>query len=40
MKTFADSHTRDFYVTGRSRRFPCFRFVDGDAYQVEIADYH
>ena len=92
IKTFADSHTRDLYATGRSRRFPpdiakratrkleyidlatrlddlkvppgnrlhalerdrkgqysiavndqwrvCFRFVDGDAYDVEIADYH
>jgi toxin HigB-1 len=92
IKTFADSHTRELYATGRSRRFPpdiarratrkleyidlaarlddlrvppgnrlhqlesdrrgqysiavndqwriCFRFVDGDAYDVEIADYH
>jgi proteic killer suppression protein len=92
IKTFADSHTRELYATGRSKRFPpviarratrkleyidlathlddlkvppgnrlhelerdrkgqysiavndqwrvCFRFVDGDAYDVEIADYH
>jgi proteic killer suppression protein len=92
IKTFADSHTRELYATGRSRRFPpdiakramrkleyidlaarlddlkvppgnrlhelererkgqysiavndqwrvCFRFVDGDAYDGEIADYH
>ena len=92
IKTFADRHTRELYVTGKSRRFPpdvakrakrkleyidlasrlddlkvppgnrlhalvrdragqhaisindqwriCFRFVDGDAYDVEIADYH
>ena len=92
IKTFADRHTKELYVTGKSRRFPpdvanrakrkleyidlasrlddlkvppgnrlhalvrdragqhaisindqwriCFRFVDGDAYDVEIADYH
>jgi toxin HigB-1 len=92
IKTFADSHTRDLYDTGRSRRLPqqiwrrairklayldiastledlktppsnrlhqlqqdrpgqhsisvndqwriCFRWVDGDAYDVEITDYH
>lgn len=92
IKTFADSHTRELYATGRSKRFPpdiarratrkleyidlatrlddlkvppgnrlhklehdrngqysiavndqwrvCFRFIDGDAYDVEIADYH
>jgi toxin HigB-1 len=92
IRTFADSHTRELYATGRSRRFPpdiarrairkleyidlatclddlkvppgnrlhalerdrkgqfaiaineqwriCFRFVDKDAYDVEIADYH
>lgn len=92
IKTFADKHTHDFYVTGKSRRLPadllkramrrleyvdlaskledlkvppsnrlhalkddregqysisindqwriCFRFKDGDAYDVEITDYH
>jgi proteic killer suppression protein len=92
IKTFADRHTKELYVTGKSRRFPpdvakrakrkleyvdlasrlddlkvppgnrlhalerdragqhaisindqwrvCFRFVDGDAYDVEIAEYH
>jgi len=92
IKTFADSHTRDLYVTGKSRRFPpeiarralrkleyidlaiglddlkvppsnrlheltrdrkgqfsisgndqwriCFRFADGDAFDVELTDYH
>ena len=92
IRTFADSHTRELYATGRSKRFPpdiarratrkleyidlatrlddlkvppgnrlhklerdrngqysiavndqwrvCFRFIDGDAYDVEIADYH
>lgn len=92
IKTFADKHTQEFFVTGRSKRFPpdlakrvkrkldyinlatgiddlrvppsnrlhgleadrqgqysiavndqwriCFRFVDGDAYDVELTDYH
>jgi proteic killer suppression protein len=92
IKTFADRHTRDLYVQGKSKRFPpdiakrsarkleyvdlatglddlrvppgnrlhelegdrkgqhsisvndqwriCFRFVDGDAYDVEVTDYH
>jgi proteic killer suppression protein len=92
IKTFADGHTRDLYVTGKSRRFPteimrralrkleyvdlatglqdlkvppgnrlhelsgdregqfsisvndqwriCFRFEDGDAFDVELTDYH
>lgn len=92
IKTFADKHTQEIYVTGRSRRLPpditrrarrkleyvdiasrledlksppgnklhrlereregqhairindqwrvCFRFVDGDAFEVEITDYH
>lgn len=92
IKTFADKHTEEFYVTGTSRRLPpdiarralrkltaldaahrvedlrvppgnrlhvldghragqhsvsvndqwrvCFRFEDGDAYDVEICDYH
>jgi toxin HigB-1 len=92
VKTFADRHTLELYVTGKSKRFPadlakrakrkleyidlaaylddlkvppgnrlhalereragqhaiaindqwriCFRFVDGDAYDVEITDYH
>jgi toxin HigB-1 len=92
IRTFADRHTQELYVTGRSRRFPpeiarratlkleyidlatglddlkippsnrlhalererkgqysisindqwriCFRFVDGDAYEVEVTDYH
>jgi len=91
IKTFADRHIRQLYVTGRSKRFPaaiatrvtrkleyvdlatclddlrvppgnrlhelerdrrgqyaiavndqwriCFRFVDGDAYEVEVTDY-
>jgi proteic killer suppression protein len=90
--TFADRHTQELYVTGKSRRFPrdiarratrkleyidlatrlddlkvppgnrlhalardrkgqhsiavndqwriCFRFADGDAYDVELTDYH
>jgi proteic killer suppression protein len=92
IKTFADKHTQELYVTGKSKRFPseivkraarkleyidlatqlddlkvptgnrlhaleadrkgqysisvndqwriCFRFVDGDAYEVEVCDYH
>ena len=92
IKTFADRHTHELYVTGKSKRLPaniwksakrrleyldiatglddlkalhsnrfhalgkdrkgefaiainlqwriCFRFVDGDAYDVEITDYH
>jgi proteic killer suppression protein len=92
IKTFADKHTEDFWVTGKLRRLPpdiarralrkltaldaapqleslrvppgnrlhaleggrtgqhsisvndqwriCFRFEDGDAYDVEICDYH
>ena len=92
IKTFADRHTRDLYVKGRSKRFPsditrrairkleyvdlatgledlkvppsnrlhelererkgqfsisvndqwriCFRFEDGDAFDVELTDYH
>ena len=92
IKTFADRHTQELYVTGKSKRFPaditkraarkleyvdlatqlddlkvppgnrlhaldgnrrgqhsisindqwriCFRFADGDAYDVEICDYH
>jgi toxin HigB-1 len=92
IKTFADRHTQEIYVTGTSRRIPpelaaravrkleyidlavrledlkvppgnrlhalqrdrrgqhaiaindqyriCFCFVDGDAYDVEITDYH
>jgi toxin HigB-1 len=92
IKTFADRHTEELYVTGKSKRFPpdigrrasrkleyldlatglddlkaplsnrlhelgrdrkgqysisindqwriCFRFVDGDAYDVEVTDYH
>ena len=92
IKTFADGHTRDLYMTGRSRRFPadivrrarrkleyidmatglqdlrvppsnrlhelsgdrkgqfsisvndqwrtCFRFENGDAFNVELTDYH
>ncbi len=92
IKTFADKHTQQFYVTGTSKSFPpdllkravrrleyldfatclddlrvppsnrlhelggdrkvqhsisvndqwriCFRFINGDAYDVEIADYH
>ncbi len=92
IKTFADKHTYEFYVTGRSKRLPadllkramrrleyvnlaatlddlkvppsnrlhalegdregqysisindqwriCFRFKGGDAYDVEITDYH
>jgi len=92
IKTFRDRHTRDLYVTGKSKKLPadlsrramrrleyidlaqqltdlrvppsnrlhalkadrrgqysisindqwriCFRFVDGDAYDVEITDYH
>jgi toxin HigB-1 len=92
IKTFADRHTRDLYVQGKSKRFPpeitrrairkleyvnlatglddlkvppsnrlhelererngqfsisvndqrriCFRFVDGDVFDVELTDYH
>lgn len=92
IKTFADRHTQQLYVLGRSRRFPpdivrravrrleyldlattlddlkvppsnrlnalerdragqysisvndqwriCFHFIDGDAYDVELIDYH
>jgi len=92
IKTFADKHTRDLFVTGKSKRLPldlakravrrleyvdiatslqdlkvppsnrlhalkadragqysisvndqwriCFRFFDGDAYDVELTDYH
>jgi proteic killer suppression protein len=92
IKTFADRHTRDLYVQGKSKRFPpeiarravrkleyldlatglddlkvppsnrlhelerersgqfsisvndqwriCFRFADGDAFDVELTDYH
>jgi proteic killer suppression protein len=92
IKTFADKHTQEIYVTGRSKRLPpdilrramrkleyvdlaarledlatppgnrlhrlereragqhairindqwrvCFRFLDGDAYDVEVTDYH
>jgi toxin HigB-1 len=92
IKTFADKHTHDLYMTGRSQRFPsdvvrralrklayidaavklddlrvspsnrlhglaghrkgqysisvndqwhiCFRYIDGDAYGVELTDYH
>lgn len=92
IKTFADKHTQDLYINGKTKRFQadiwkralrklqyldaaailddlkvppgnrlheldrdragqysisindqwriCFRFNDGDAYDVEIADYH
>lgn len=92
IKTFADRHTQELYLTGKSKRLPpdiwtrakrrleylniaialddlkalpnnrfhvlerdregqftiainlqwriCFRFVDSDAYDVEITDYH
>ena len=92
IKTFADKHTRDFFLTGKSKRLQpdllrrakrrmeyidlstciedlkvppsnclhalkgkrkgqysisindqwriCFKFIDGDAYDVEITDYH
>ncbi len=92
IKTFADRHTQNLYLTGKSKRLPshlpknvvrrleyidnatciedlwippsnhlhalsgnregqyaisvndqwriCFRFEDGDAYEVEITDYH
>ena len=92
IKTFADKHTRELYISGKSKRLPgdilkralrrleyldyatciedfrvppsnkleklggdrlgqysirindqwriCFRFVDADAYDVEIIDYH
>lgn len=92
IRTFADRHTQELYVTGRSKRFPpdivrrairkleyvdlasglddlkalpsnrlheleaerkgefaisvndqwriCFRFINGDAYDVELTDYH
>jgi proteic killer suppression protein len=78
IKTFADKHTRELFITSKSRRIQsdllrravlkvppsnrlhalkgdregqfaisindqwriCFRFQDGDAYDVEITDYH
>ena len=49
IKTFADKRTRDLCLHGSAKRFPpditdqwriCFRFVDGDAYDVEVCDYH
>ena len=92
IKTFADKHTQELYLTGKSKRFPpdiakratrkleyldlaiglndlkvppsnqlhelerdrkgqfsisvndqwriCFHFVNGDAYDVELTDYH
>lgn len=92
IKTFADKHTQELYLTGKSKRFPseitkrakrkleyvnlatclddlqvpsgnrlhelkqnrkiffsvsvndqwriCFQFIDGDAYNVELTDYH
>lgn len=92
IKSFADKHSRDLFITGKSRRLPpdiirramqkleyvhlatqlddlrvpasnrlhalrggrkgqhaicindqwrvCFRFDDGDAYDVEVTDYH
>ena len=92
IKTFADRHSQELYVTGKSKRLPagiikrakrkieyidlatrlndlkvppgnrlhalegdrkgqhsisindqwriCFRFMDGDAYDVEVCDYH
>ncbi|MCJ7806011.1 MAG: type II toxin-antitoxin system RelE/ParE family toxin [Clostridia bacterium] len=92
IKTFADKHTQELYLTGKSKRFPseitkrakrkleyvnlatclddlrvpsgnrlhelkqnrkehfsisvndqwriCFQFLDGDAYNVELTDYH
>lgn len=92
IKTFADRHTEELYVSGKSKRFPsdvlrravrrleyidlavrladltipasnrlhelkgdragfhaisvndqwriCFRYVEGDAYDVELTDYH
>ena len=92
IKTFADRHTQELYLNGKSKRFPsditrrairkleyinlatclidlrvppgnrlheleqdrkgqwsisvndqwriCFRFFDGDAYDVELSDYH
>jgi len=92
IKSFADKHSRDLFITGKSRRLPsdvirratqrleyvhlatqlddlrvpasnrlhalrggrkgqhaisitdqwrvCFRFEDGDAYDVEVVDYH
>jgi plasmid maintenance system killer protein len=46
IKTFADKETQRLYGTGQSRRLPAnllrraTRFVDGDAYDVEIVDYH
>jgi toxin HigB-1 len=92
IKTFADRHTQELYLSGKSKRFPsditrrairkleyinlatcledlrvppgnrlheleqdrkgqwsisvndqwriCFRFFDGDAYDVELSDYH
>ncbi len=38
LKTFADKETQEVFVNDQWRI--CFRFRDGDAYDVEITDYH
>ena len=41
IKTFADKHTEALFATGRSRRLPPEVLRrDGDAYDVEVTDYH
>jgi len=45
IKSFADKHSRDLFITGKSRRLPPHvirRAIieDGDAYQVEVTDSH
>lgn len=52
IQAFADGETERFYTVGKSRRMPtqirkraamrlvCFRFKNGDAFDVEIVDYH
>jgi plasmid maintenance system killer protein len=39
IKSFANKHTSDLFFAGKSRRL-CFRFERGDAYDVEVTDYH
>jgi len=38
IKAFADRHTQEVAINDQWRI--CFRFSAGDAFDVEIADYH
>jgi len=46
IRTFADTETERFYITGKwgirinEQWRVCFRFEKGEAYDVEIVDYH